>query len=136
MADVRIGSRRFFERGIDEVVDGPETAGVPTLPDAQELAPSALARYAALSDLLEAQNLESMLESWVRPELASRELLAPQRFRAAMESVLAQFARTAKQRRRANPRLGRLLDDATALLEDEMELRDLLRLYRNALLQG
>ena len=125
MADLRIGSGRFFERGIDSIVDAPEAPETLLLPDWHvDLEPSALAHQAALAELS------------VRPELAERWLLAPQRFRAAMEAVLALFARTAESRRYANPRLGKLLDRAARVLADEIELRELLQTYRYALLQG
>ena len=137
MADLRIGSGRFFERGIDSIVDAPEAPETLLLPDWHvDLEPSALAHQAALAELLQAENLESLLEASVRPELAERWLLAPQRFRAAMEAVLALFARTAESRRYANPRLGKLLDRAARVLADEIELRELLQMYRYALLQG
>jgi type III secretion protein X len=135
MAEMRIGSRLFFDRGIDRVVDAPDAAQA-SLPEGDALVPAALARWAALEELLHAENLESLLDAWVRPELAERELLAPRAFRAAMEAVLARFRGTAQARRQANPRLGRLLDEAARVLGEDIELRDLLQMYRGALLQG
>ena len=130
------GRALFFDRGIDSIVGTPDSPELLYLPDAQELAPAALARTTALDELLGARNLDSLLEAASRPDVGGRELLSPQRFRAAMESVAAHFARTADARRYANPRVGRLLDSAGRLLAEEGELRDLLQYYRNALLQG
>lgn len=136
MAELRIGQQAFFDRGIDSIVGTPEGVDVLYLPDTHALAPAALVRSTALDELLAASNLESLLEASVRPELAERDLLSPQRFRAVMNAVLARFARMADARRHANPRLGRLLDSAGRVLADETELRELLQIYRNALLQG
>ncbi len=136
MVEVRTGGRGFFDRGIDSIVGTPDAPELLTLPHAQDLAPASLARTTALDDLLGVVNLDSLLESASRPDVAGRELLAPQRFRAAMEQVAAHFARTADARRYANPRVGRLLDSACRLLAEESELRELLTYYRNALLQG
>jgi type III secretion protein X len=136
MAELRIGSGRYFERGIDSIVDAPEAPDALLLPDAQGLAPAALARLAAVEELLQVENLESLLEASVRPDVVERELLAPQRFRAAMDSVLAVFSRAADSRRLANPRLGKLLDRAARVLTEEIELRELLQMYRRALVQG
>ena len=69
MADVRIGSGLFFERGIERIVDAPQAPETQLLPDSHGgLAPSAQAFPTALSELLHAQNLESLLDAWVRPE--------------------------------------------------------------------
>jgi type III secretion protein X len=133
MADLRIGATPFFERGIDSVVEMPKDLFVP---DSQELAPATLATPAALEELLQAENLESLLEASVRPELAERGLLAPHRFLAAIGSALALFESQADERRHANPRLGKLLDHAAGVLAEEIALRDLLQMYRGALLQG
>lgn len=130
------GRTVFFDRGIDSIVGTPDAPELLYLPDAQDLAPAALARTTALDELLGARNLDSLLEAASRPDVAGRELLSPQNFRAAMESVAAHFLRTADARRYANPRVGRLLDNAGRLLAEEGELRDLLQYYRNALLQG
>lgn len=136
MAELRIGQQVFFERGIDSIVGTPEGVDVLYLPDTHELAPAALVRATALDELLSVRNLESLLEASVRPELAERDLLSPQRFRATLNSVLARFAHVADARRHANPRLARTLDGAARVLADETELRDLLQIYRTALLQG
>lgn len=128
--------RAFFERGIDGITDAPGAGGQPRLPDTKLLAPAALVHQTALDELLGARNLDTLLEAACRPDVAGRELLAPQRFYAVMEQVAAHFARTANARRHANPRVGRLLDSAGRLLAEEAELRELLQYYRNALVQG
>jgi type III secretion protein X len=133
MVDLRIGSTPFFDRGIESIIRTPES---PRLPDRGDLAPSELAGPAALDELLFAANLESLLDAYVRPTLAERDLLTPQRFRDAMESVVLYFVGAADTRRRANPRVGKTLDGAVQLLTDDIELRDLLQMYRYALLQG
>jgi hypothetical protein len=134
MAELRIGSGPFFERGIERIVDAPEPSEALVLPDAQGLAPAASARWAALDELLHAENLESLLEDWARPELAQRELLAPQRFRAAMDGALARLQGLMQPGTDASQR--ELLERAERVLAKERELRDLLQMNRSALLQG
>ena len=136
MADMRIGSQPFFERGIESIVDAADTPDTPLLPHFHALAPSSLARPTALDELLRADNLESLLDAYVFPEIVERELLSPMRFRAAMQTAHAEFQRSAERRRQVNPRLGALLERAALVLRDEIELRELLQMYRNALLQG
>lgn len=135
MADARIGSVPFFDRGIDRVVDAPLTPDVPLLPDAHGLTPSELEQTNAVAELFACDNLESLLETWVRPQVR-RELLAPHRFREAIGGAAAAFARAAEIRRYANPRVGKLLDRAGRVLDDEKDLRELLQMFRTALLQA
>jgi hypothetical protein len=136
MVELRPGAGGFFERGIESIVGTPDAPELLYLPRAQDLTPASRARPTALDELLGVDNLDSLLEAASRPDIAGRELLTPQRFRAVMELVAAHFAQTADARRHANPRVGRLLDSAGRLLAEEGELRDLLTFYRNALLQG
>jgi hypothetical protein len=129
----RIGSRPFFERGIESIVVRGDT---PQLPDTHDIAPPDLAYETALDALLHAENLESMLDSSVRPSLAARELLAPGQFRAALEDVRKLLRRHAELRKRANMRSAKVLERAGEIVDDEIELRDLLWTCLNALHEG
>lgn len=134
MADMRIGSTLFFERGLEGIVEAPETA---RLPAGQDVAPPDHAHRAALDELLmNVDNLETLLTASVRPDLVDRDLLSPARFRAALDVLAERIAHAAQKQRAINPRESRLLDMAVALLTDEIELRELLQMYRQSLLQG
>lgn len=135
MADARIGSVPFFDRGIERVVDAPVPVEVPWLPDEPGLVPSAQGQPNAVDELFAHENLESLLDRWVRPQIQP-ELLTPTRFRVAIAAAAAEFAHAAEIRRFANPRVGKLLDRAGRLLQEEKDLRELLQMFRSALLQA
>jgi hypothetical protein len=139
MSEARIGSVPFFHRGIDRVLDAPSSPAAPLLPDLPDgfdLAPSAQEQPNAVFELFACNNLESLLDAWVRPAIVRRELLEPQGFRAAIAGAAEAMARAAGIRRYANPRVGKLLDRAGRVLEEEEELRELLQMFRTALLQA
>lgn len=136
MSELGLGAGPFFQRGIERIVDAPRAPEELLLPDAPALAPAELPSGAALQVLLQADNLEAMLALWVAPELVERELLAPRRFRAAMESVLARLRRLSQAGGAADAHAAELMEQAAGVLANELAMRDLLNLYRNALLQG
>jgi hypothetical protein len=136
MAELRLGAGPFFERGIERVVDAPPSPDALVLPDAPALAPAQLARTQALEALLHADNLEAMLEAWVQPALVEREMLAPRRFRAAIESVRARLRRLAQPGGGTDARTAAMLERAACELDHALALRELLQMYRNALVQG
>jgi hypothetical protein len=133
MVEMRLGSGRFFERGLESFEAAPERHG---LPEFHELAPSWFVAAGTVDSLLAVENLESLLEASVLPEIAESWLLAPHRFRAVLAAVLQRFANTAALRRKANPAAAALLDGAVGVLEVEVALRELLQANLTALLQG
>ena len=136
MVEVRPIATRFFDRGIDSIVGSPGAPEALLLPGSGGLAPAAQAHVSALDDLLDVTNLDALLDAAVRPALAEAELLMPTHFQAALEAVQARLHGVADARRHANPPLGRLLDEAAAVLDEEAGLRELLRTYLRSLLQG
>jgi type III secretion protein X len=139
MVEVRPLPARFFDRGIDAIVDSPGSAGAPEAllpPGAGALAPAAQAHVSALDGLLAAVNLDALLDAAIRPGLADADLLMPARFQAVVEAVQSRLHDLADARRHADPPLGRLLAEAAAVLDEEAGLRDLLRTSLRSLLQG
>lgn len=135
MSDFRIGSGKFFDRGIEkitfrslDVVEG--------LPDLFELTPGEHARRPMLDQLLALRNLESLLEEAVVPDVDDLDLFLPGAFRQAMERVLTTLRQASERRRSADPQVARRLDRAVRLLSEEADLRELLAMYRAALLKG
>src|SRR3954466_6817698 len=73
-----------FDAGISRVVwDRP--GGVGTLPDRRQLPPSDLAANLQLNRLLLADNVETSLGQAMRPQVASPDILSPDRFEAALD---------------------------------------------------
>jgi type III secretion protein X len=135
MSDFRIGSGPFFERGIDKITfKGGEAAQ--GLPQQRDLSPADHAQRPMLDQLLAMPNLEDFLEELIRPDVGDREVLNPARFRDMMAEVLAALKAAAAQREGVDPDGAKVLNRATRLLTEEVNLRDLLQMYRSALLQG
>lgn len=131
MSDAVIGSAPFFNRGLDRIVETPDA---PALPSAGFLSRATLPRIAEIEELLLADNLEALLDAYVRPSIVERELLAPLRFRRAMQLLLTRFRRTAQGLRGADARAADLVEGGAKVLDEEIELRHLLEMYQLALL--
>lgn len=135
MSDLRIGKGLFFERGIEKITFESLDA-IRGLPDQRELPPADDVRRPMLDQLLAMHNLESFLEEAIRPDFVDRDLLAPVRFRQVMADTRAGFEEAAARRQAGDPRAARVLERAGRLLGEEVNLRELLQMYRAALLQG
>lgn len=135
MSDFRVGSGPFFERGIDKITfKGTEVAQ--GLPDQRELTPADQALRPQLEQLLHQPNMESFLEDAIRPEFDDRDLLTPGNFRQAMDGALATFREAADKLQSGDPDAAKVLNRAGRLLGEEVNLRDLLQMYRSVLFQG
>ena len=135
MSDFRIGSGPFFDRGIDKITFKGQEAQQ-GLPEQRELTPADHAQRPMLDQLLAANNLESLLEAAIRPDFDDRDLLMPGKFKQAMDSSLASLRQAAEERLAGDPGAARTLNRAARLLGEEVNLRDLLQMYRSVLLQG
>ena len=135
MSDFRVGSGLFFDRGIDKITfRGYEsTEG---LPDQRQLTPADQTHRPQLDQLLHMPNMESFLEEAIRPEFDDRDLLAPGNFRQAMDNALTNIRQAADERQSADPDGAKVLNRAGRLLNEEVNLRDLLQMYRSVLFQG
>ena len=102
------------------------------LPERHDLPPSSDGVKAQLDELLEQPNIESFLESSLKPEIGNRELLMPARFSQTLTEALAGLTAAAENAGEdAKP-----LNRALRLLKEESGLRDLVSMYRSALYQG
>lgn len=135
VSDLRIGKGRFFERGIEKITFERLDA-IRGLPDQRDLPPAEDARRPMLDQLLAMHNLESFLEETIRPDFMDRDLLTPVRFRQVMDDTRAGFIDAAVRQRSESPQAARVLERAGRLLGEEVNLRELLQMYRAALLQG
>jgi type III secretion protein X len=135
MSDFRIGSGPFFDRGIDKITFKGQEA-MQGLPEQRELTPAEHAQRPQLEQLLHMPNLESFLEEAIRPEFDDPELLTPGRFKQAMDGALAAIRQAAEQQQAHDPDGAKVLNRAGRLLNEEVNLRDLLQMYRSVLLQG
>ncbi|HSV44214.1 MAG TPA: hypothetical protein VLJ58_00365 [Ramlibacter sp.] len=135
MSDFRIGSGPFFERGIDKITfkAGESLQG---LPEQRELTPADHAQRPQLEQLLSMPNLETFLEEAIRPDFEDRDLLAPGKFRQAMDETMATIRQAAETMRNADPDGAKVLNRAGRLLGEEVNLRELLQMYRSVLYQG
>jgi type III secretion protein X len=125
----------FFDRGIEDITfKGADAA--PDLPDRQGILAPAIAQRRMLDELLAPRNLESFLDEAVRPELPDRDILVPVNFAEAVDEALATLTSAAQERQAADPQAARGLQRAARVLTEEVGMRELLRMYRSALLQG
>lgn len=97
-----------------------------------DLAPAELPAHSQLDGLLALPNIDEFIASELKPRVDAVEILSPARFREVLDDTLSALRSTAEQ----NPHAARALGRAARLLADEVGMRDLLRMYRSALLQG
>jgi type III secretion protein X len=142
MSDMKLGGLAF-DRGIDRVTYARQDAGT-ALPERGEAAPPDVGSRPQLDALLSRPSLDDGLEEAIRPQLENRDLLAPARFRQALDGALAQLRETAERMQPAAEAGGndtgteqlRVVNRAARLLNEECGLRDLLQMYRSVLYQG
>jgi type III secretion protein X len=148
MSDMKLGGLAF-DRGIDRVTYARQDTAT-MLPERGEAAPPDVGSRPQLDALLSRPSLDDGLEEAIRPQLENRDLLAPARFRQALDGALAQLRETAERMQPAAQAAGnntdtgtdtgteqlRLVNRAARLLNEECGLRDLLQMYRSVLYQG
>lgn len=135
MADFRIGNGSFFDRGIEDITyTGQAQASV--LPGQRELTPAERAQGQHLEALLALPNMDSFLEAAIRPQVDDRDLLLPARFRLGMDEVLATLQQAAEAAERTDRESLKVLNRAIRLLNDEIDQRALIQMYRSSLYQG
>jgi type III secretion protein X len=108
------------------------TVGSAPLPDFADVAPPETPAHSKLDQLLALPNIDEFIDGELRPGIDSLEILSPSRFRSELGSTLAGLRAAAE----TSPRAARTLGRAARLLADEANLRDLLQMYRSALVQG
>lgn len=129
---VKLDPRFVFDRGIDRIVRRDES-NASSLPDSGHLLPPDARPSAELDKLLALPNLQDFVAADLQPQVLDGQILTPQGFQRALQAAIA----TLRNGQLTVPAARRpALAKALALLQHESELRSLVALYRNALLQG
>jgi type III secretion protein X len=126
-------SRYSLDRGIDSIsrTSLPE---VP-LPDAALLPPASQVGRPELDRLLLRPNLQDYLIEQLQPDIADRQLLTPQRFEQTLHAA-AQSLRDIAAAGNGPASRTAILSKAARMLSEEVNLRELLNMYRSTLFQG
>ncbi|CUJ27192.1 hypothetical protein KAF81_32890 [Pseudomonas aeruginosa] len=103
-----------------------------SLPELREIAPLEEAARNNLEVLLAKPNLSSFITAHLRPEIADNDVLTPVHFNKGLQRACADLAGL----RLADSDAAATVQRAERALRDETRLRDLVAMYRNALLQG
>jgi hypothetical protein len=124
-----------FDSGISRVVwDQPGQIG--TLPDRRQLPPSDLAANLQLNRLLLADNVETSLAQALRPQVASPEILSPDRFEAGLETVARTLDRALGDVSGLSSEDQQALEGLDKVLREHQELRSEFHYYRDMLIAG
>ena len=133
MPDLAAQIQAFFSRGIDSVTARREPAQPPVdgLHELHRLSPPDHDGGSALDLLFPASAIEAEVDAAIRPVVVDRELLLPRPFADALQGACMSM-------QRLNERHGKsmALDRAARILLAEQDLRDLARMYRDALHQA
>lgn len=148
MTKVIPGSQSLvFDRGIESITFARDLGDL-SLPERAQSAPPEMSVRPQLDMLLERPSLDDGISNVIRPPLVDRDLLVPGKFREALDGALQRLkdaaARHADSAGAADGKAGadggddslRVLNRATRLLSEEVNLRDLVQMYRSALYQG
>ena len=112
-------------------MDLPGQAGA--LPDRRQLPPSELAATQQLNRLLLSDTIESSLLVAIRPSIASRDILRPERFRDGLRAAGRGLKRALEG---ASGEDKQALEGLDAVLEEHAELETALDYYRDMLIAG
>jgi hypothetical protein len=124
-----------FDAGISRVVwDQP--GGVGTLPDRRQLPPSDLAANLQLNRLLLADNVETSLVQAMRPQVASPDILSPDRFEAALDVAGRALDRALADVGGLSAEDQQALEGFGSVLKEHQELRGEFLFYRDMLIAG
>ena len=116
--------------GIDRVV---HLRGAPAEPVPRgDVGPAELPASSQLDALLALPTLDEVIAGMLLPEVEDVQIFSPVRFRDVLDGTQLGLRKAAER----NPHAARALGRAARLLADEASLRDLLRMYRDALMQG
>ena len=128
-----------FDRGIESIVFTRDQGDM-SMPERAQSAPAEGGVKPQLERLLERPTLEDALGEAIRPTQVDRGLMVPVNFRSALDTALDRLKGAADERSQATgpdaEEQLRLLNRATRLLNEEVNLRELVQMYRSALYQG
>ncbi|HAO32835.1 MAG TPA: hypothetical protein DCQ84_07785 [Candidatus Competibacteraceae bacterium] len=125
-----IGDTRIltFDTGIERVIHGADTVAQP-LPERDALTPTDARLRVRLDEILSAPALNERLRGSVRPHIADKTVLTPNRYPALLAEAQAELRERAGGKHNA-------LAEAATLLEEEQQLRGLLNTLRALLVQA
>jgi hypothetical protein len=127
-----VGSILNFDSGISRVVwDTPGQTGA--LPDRRQLPPSELAATQQLNRLLLSDNIEAALAMALRPSIASRDILRPDRFRDGLRAAARGLKRALEG---ASGEDKQALEGLDTVLQEHADLEAALDYYRDMLIAG
>ncbi|MEJ1965626.1 MAG: hypothetical protein WDO56_30380 [Gammaproteobacteria bacterium] len=121
-----------LDRGIDSI-SRTNQLEVP-LPNAASLPPPGQQNRPELDRLLRRPNLQDYLAEQMQPQIVDPQLLTPQRFELTLRAAGEQL-RQASTRAKGQPAAA-VLGKAARALGEEVNLRELLAMYRSTLFQG
>jgi hypothetical protein len=119
-----------LDRAIEKIVRGAHRKVDPG--PAADLSPAESQSRPLLEQLFALPNLEDYLASELAPCIADPSLLLPGRFEQALREGLDALLAAEQE----DPRNAHLFRRATRLMREQSELRDLVQMYRQALLKG
>jgi type III secretion protein X len=120
-----------MDSGIDRILRRDEGKEVETGP-AADISPAFSPLKPRLEQLYALPNLEDYLAAMLAPLVNEPLLLLPNRFNNALRDAVESLDALAEE----DPRLARLLSRAARMMRDQVALRELVQMYRSALLKG
>jgi type III secretion protein X len=138
MEKIHSGKNLFFKHGIDSITQKKRNDIRGSMPDKLELSPAEQSQRPQLDSLLHQPDGNSFLEDKLAPDFEDRELLLPSKFQRALDDSLTAMINIAsdKDTKTTSDNNIKIMNRAIRVLKEDVELRDLLRMYRAALLQG
>ena len=116
--------------GIERIISPGEGPGAAVLPDSTRVVPTdAMTSMEALHELY-ASSWDKSMQNFLRPRIDARELLIPGVLSGRIRQARADLLEEARKRK------SKALRGAAVLLEEDEEMKELLDIYRNLLLQG
>jgi hypothetical protein len=117
-----------FDHGIERLLED-RPGGEAALPERLDLPPSEDQLRARLDEVVRPRSFDERLQDFLRPTVTDREILAPARYGALLDSALGKMRALAPE---GDP----LMREAVEVLAEEQALRQLLDTYRNMLVKG
>ena len=133
MSEIRINSL-VFDRGIESITHAHQQTAS-TLPERSDASPPDVGVRGQLDLLLQKPSMDDRLDEGLRPSVEHRGMLLPGRFQDALGGAI-QHLRQVVQNDTGASDPSRVLNRAARLLGEELNLRELVQMYRSALYQG
>jgi hypothetical protein len=116
--------------GIERILRNSDGPGRAALPASSRVVPTdAVTGLDALHDLY-ASSWDRSMRAFLQPRIRAREVFIPGVFAARLRKARQELAEESRRKK------SKALRDASLVLEDDEDLKELLDMYRNLLLQG